>query len=77
MFGMFGVVLNTMPEVSTPSASTRAPPPPPKWLISVGGEAKAVLARAGEDRRHRRPDQFAIARLACRSEASRAPDSAR
>jgi hypothetical protein len=30
MLGMFGVVLNTMPAVSTPSSYVRAPPPPPK-----------------------------------------------
>lgn len=54
-----------MPEVSTPSASTRAAAAAEVAHLG-GGEAEAVLARAGEDRRHRgaRPVRHRLAGVA-------------
>src|SRR5262245_657837 len=71
MFGMFGVVLNTIPAVSTPSASTRAPPPPPKWLISVAANRNPCWLVPAKIGAIEVPDQFAIACPRYRSEASR------
>src|ERR1700687_3284920 len=61
MFGILGVVLNTMPAVSTPSCSEHAPPPPPKWLISVAANTNPCWLVPAKIGAIDVPDQTAMA----------------